>query len=145
MIKKFLPTVLSLGMICILLGYAALSTSQSSNNEQQANASDTSFTLFDMIPHDTSRIRLNAYGNTITLNDAEVDSFLEITREVEYYMTNGEEDISAPGAIVITITVENDSEESQKLTLPYFLHEETLYSAGAQSVSLFNDFFNASP
>lgn len=97
--------------------------------------------LSNIISKDALSVMINAYGQTVTLDDTEISEFFEIIKGVTYSQANANEDITTPGAIVITVTIEYSPEKSSQITLPYYLHEGVLFSAGTDSITLFNGFF----
>lgn len=114
---------------------------------QQTEARDGVVLFSDLISSDVSSVKVNGQGETVELNESELEDFFEIAKGIEY-RTAGEEEkdmISAPGAITITITVQYSDGESEKFTLPYCLHEDTLYIAPPQSIAPFTHYFSGSP
>ena len=77
------------------------------------------------------------------LSESELADFFAIAKEIEYRIGDDNEKnmIAAPGAITITITVQYLDGESEQFTLPYCLHEGTLYIAPAQSIAAFSHYF----
>lgn len=107
---------------------------------QQTEARDGTVSLSDLISSDVSSVKVNGQGETVELNESELAEFFEITKGIEYRITGeGEKDLMAvPGAATVTITVQYSDGESEQFTLPYCLHEDTMYIAPAQSIVPFS-------
>lgn len=98
------------------------------------------FYLYDIISHNIQLVTVNGYGMTSSLNDSEIDDFLEVAKSIEFRLANDDDDITAPGAITISIVVDYTNDESQKVTLPYYSHEDILYVTNVSSVTCFSQF-----
>ncbi len=109
---------------------------------QQTEALDGTVLLSNLISSDVSSVKVNGEGKTVELSESELADFFEIAKGIEYRAAGEEEKdmISAPGAISITITVQYLDGESEQFTLPYCLHEDTLYIAPAQSIADFSHY-----
>lgn len=114
---------------------------------QQAEAQDGVVLLSDLISSDVSSVKVNGQGETVELNESELAEFFEIVKGIEYRIADeGERDMmAAPGAATVTITVQYSDGESEQFTLPYCLHEDTLYIAPAQSIVPFSRYLIGSP
>lgn len=99
--------------------------------------------LSDLISSDVSSVKVNGQGETVELNELELEEFFEIAKGIEYRIAGeGEKDLmAAPGAATVTITVQYSDGESEQFTLPYCLHEDTMYIAPAQSIAPFSRYF----
>jgi hypothetical protein len=109
---------------------------------QQAEAQNGAVLLSDLISSDVSGVKVNGQGKTVELNESELADFFERIKGIAYCTASeGETNmITAPGAITVTITVQYTDGESEQFTLPYCLHEETLYIAPAQSIAAFSHY-----
>ena len=110
---------------------------------QRTEPQDEVILLSDLISSDVSSVKVNGQGETVELNELELEEFFEIAKGIEYRIAGeGEKDmIAAPGAATITITVQYLDGESEQFTLPYCLHEDTMYIAPAQSIAPFSRYF----
>jgi len=110
---------------------------------QQMEARDGTVLLSDLISSGVSSVKVNGWGKTVELSESELADFFAIAKEIEYRIGDDNEKnmIAAPGAITITITVQYLDGESEQFTLPYCLHEGTLYIAPAQSIAAFSHYF----
>ena len=114
---------------------------------QQAEARDGVVLLSELISSDVSSVKVNGYGDTVELNESELAEFFEITKGIEYRIAGEEEKdlMAAPGAATVTITVQYSDGESEQFTLPYCLHEDTMYIAPAQSIAPFLRYLTGRP
>ena len=110
---------------------------------QQTEVRDGVILLSDLISSDVSSVKVNGQGETVELNELELEEFFEIAKGIEYRITGEEEKklMAAPGTATITITVQYLDGESEQFTLPYCLHEDTMYIAPAQSIAPFSRYF----
>lgn len=114
---------------------------------QRAEARDGVVLLSDLISSDVSSVKVNGQGETVELNESELAEFFEIVKGIEYRIAGEEEKdlMAAPGAATVTITVQYSDGESEQFTLPYCLHEDTLYIAPAQSIAPFAHYLTGGP
>ena len=110
---------------------------------QRTEPQDEVILLSDLISSDVSSVKVNGQGETVELNELELEEFFEIAKGIEYRITGEEEKklMAAPGTATITITVQYLDGESEQFTLPYCLHEDTMYIAPAQSIAPFSRYF----
>ena len=103
--------------------------------------------LSGLISSGVSSVKVNGQGKTVELNESELAEFFEITKGIEYRIAGEEEKdlMAAPGAATVTITVQYSDGESEQFTLPYCLHEDTMYIAPAQSIASFSRYLTGSP
>ena len=103
--------------------------------------------LSGLISSGVSSVKVNGQGKTVELNESELAEFFEITKGIDYRIAGEEEKdlMAAPGAATVTITVQYSDGESEQFTLPYCLHEDTMYIAPAQSIASFSRYLTGSP
>ena len=111
-------------------------------NSSSSSSGDNCFSLSSLIAPDFLLVTINGSGVTYTLHDSEIDDFLEITENIQFTTANDEDDISAPGAISITIFLEYN-DYTQEITLPYFMYNDVLYVADKTSCQLFSPFLTS--
>lgn len=114
---------------------------------QRTEPQDEVILLSDLISSDVSSVKVNGQGKTVELNESELADFFEIAKGIEYRIAGEEEKdlMPAPGAATVTITVQYSDGESEQFTLPYCLHEDTMYIAPAQSIVPFSRYLIGSP
>lgn len=124
--KKILSLVLALICVLVVTGCSQENIQKEKDNSipeiststtDQTMVENDGFYLYDIISHNIQLVRVNGYGVTSSLNDSEIDDFLEIAKSIEFRLANDDNDITAPGAITISVVVDYTNGESQEVTL----------------------------
>ena len=110
-----------------------------------ASSPDEPLSLSSLIPPDFLSITVNGNGVTSLLQGSEIHDFLDIAKNISFRAATDSVSISTPGAISCTISIAYGDGDMQEITLPYFLHNGTLYVADDTSLLLLSSFLDPDP
>lgn len=164
--KKFLLAAVSITLCCILSSCGNLLPDDSSSSESSVSndnlstdsdplvdvapdqdrpttMSDENLVLASLIRPDFLHITVAGFGVTTLLQDTEINEFLDSVENIQFRVTGDEVDLSTPGAITCTISIEYGGEDIQQITLPYFLHDGVVYVTDTGSIRRLGPFLDS--
>ncbi len=103
---------------------------------------DEELSLSTLISSDSDilSVTINGFGETTTLQNSDLTDFLDVFSDIQYTVAPDGEDITTPGAIALTISINYVDGQNQTITLPFFLHDDILYVTANTSVQLLAPF-----
>lgn len=119
-------------MLCVLLSGCA-------KKAEKVPAIDIS----DAISANISTITLHGYGKTTQITSSEeIAEIKSVIEGIAFEPATPDASIDAPGAISVTVTLEYQDGSQQKITYPYYLHNDNTYVSDEAAIAAFDKYFD---
>ena len=129
--KKMVAYVL---VLCAIIALAGCGKSQDESSESKPL--DLSLVLSDSV----TEIVIKASGEERHITESNrIKEVVDTVKQIEFKQSK-DGDINAPGAISVTVDLYTES-GTTTITLPCYLYEGNVYSAGVDSIKLFGKYF----
>ena len=130
--KKMVACVL---VLCTIIALAGCGKTQ--DKSTASKPLDLSLASSDSI----TEIVIKASGEERHITESNrIKEVVDTVKQIEFKQSK-DDDINAPGAISVTVDLCTES-GTTTITLPCYLYEGNVYSAGADSIKLFGKFFD---
>ena len=128
---------------CLLLLCTMIALAGCRKPQEELTASPPERLPLDLRPalsDSVSEIVIWSVGEERRITDSkQVQEMVDAIGRAEF-MQDESADMNAPGAVSVIVDVYSGS-GTTRITFPYYLYEDTVYNAGAESIQMFDKYF----